>query len=414
MRASLIFISFLIYTISANAQLTVEKSNAIIIPGAYNFEAYYPLLKDKRFALAVNQTSMVNNTHLVDTLLKMNGLASTIFSPNQSTAYHDMPSDNSVIKKVFSPEHGFRGDADAGEKVKDGIDITTNLPVVSLYGSNKKPTPEQLEDIDVVVFDVQDVGTRFYTYISTMHYIMEACAESGKQVIILDRPNPNGMYVDGPVLDMEYQSFVGMHPIPILHGLTVGELALMINGERWLKGGIVCDLKVIPVQGWDHSSNYSLPIKPSPNLPNDLSIQLYPSLCLFEGTSISVGRGTYKPFQQIGHPSFSSLKESFMPVSIPGMSKYPKYQDKLCYGKIFSDESTLKGIDLSYLITYYNLFEDKDNFFVPYFNTLAGNSTLQAQIVAGKTEKEIKASWQKDLVAYKLIRKKYLLYPDFE
>jgi len=243
---------------------------------------------------------------------------------------------------------------------------------------------------------------------------MEACAESGKQVIILDRPNPNGMYVDGPVLEMEFQSFVGMHPIPILHGLTVGELALMINGEGWLKGGIVCDLKVIPVQRWDHSSNYSLPVKPSPNLPNDLSIQLYPSLCLFEGTSISVGRGTYKPFQQIGHPSFTSLKENFMPVSLPGMSKYPKYQDKMCYGKIFNETSDLKGIDLSYLIDFYNLFEDKKNFFVPYFNTLAGNSTLQSQIVAGKTDQEIKASWQKDLDSYKIIRKKYLLYPDFE
>ena len=412
MSRLIIYLCFLLVNISCS---TAQVQEPTILPGAFNIPAYFPELVGKRFALVVNQTSTINGTHLVDTLRSMKNKASKIFTPDQSTTYHDVHIDDSImIKKVFAPEHGFRGLADAGEKVKDGLDTKTGLPIVSLYGSNKKPTTEQLTDIDIVVFDIQDVGTRFYTYISTMHYILEACAELDKKVIILDRPNPNGMYIDGPILEAEYKSFVGMHPIPILHGLTVGELALMINGEGWLAGGLKCDLTVIPVQGWNHTMTYHLPNKPSPNLPTDLSIELYPSLCLFEGTDISVGRGTYKPFQQIGHPSFSDLEYSFTPVRIDGMSKYPKHQNTKCYGVEFTNENVIKGLDLSYLIKFYSEYDDKDHFFTKYFNTLAGTDQLQQQIKQGMSEEEIRATWVEDLEAYRQLRKKYLLYEDFE
>ncbi|MTI23376.1 exo-beta-N-acetylmuramidase NamZ family protein, partial [Fulvivirga kasyanovii] len=302
-----------------------------ITPGAYQTGDYLSLIKDKKVALVVNQTSMVGTSHLVDTLLSL----------------------RVNLKKVFAPEHGFRGDADAGETVKSGVDVKTNLPIVSLYGDNKKPTASQLVDVDVIIFDIQDVGTRFYTYISTMHYMMEACAENNKLMIILDRPNPNGMYVDGPVLKPAYQSFVGMHPIPVLHGLTVGELAKMINGEGWLKNKIQCDITVIPVKNYSHKNHYSLPVKPSPNLPNDLSIKMYPSLCLFEGTVISVGRGTYKPFQQIGHPDFKDMPHSFTPKSIEGMAKNPRYEGQQCHGIDFSQVDFNGGFSLTYLIDFY-------------------------------------------------------------
>lgn len=366
-----------------------------ITPGAYQLEEYIPLLEGKRVGLVVNQTSIINNTHLVDTLISL----------------------NIDIKKVFAPEHGFRGKADAGEKVKDGVDTKTNLPIVSLYGKNRKPTPEQFADLDIIIFDIQDVGTRFYTFISTMHYVMETAAETNKKVFVFDRPNPNGMYVEGPVLNMELKSFVGMHPIPVLHGLTVGELAKMINGEKWLTGKLECDLTVIPLKNWDHNKSYSLPVKSSPNLPNDLSIQLYPSLCMFEGTKMSIGRGTLFPFQQIGHPSFTDSSYSFTPISIDGMSKHPKYQDKVCNGVKFYKKNAVTGFNISYLIQFYNTYKDintDDEFFTSYFNTLAGNTILKEQIIAGKTEEEIKASWQDDLEKYKTIRMKYLLYPDFK
>ena len=298
--------------------------------------------------------------------------------------------------------------------VEDGKDIKTNLPIISLYGKNKKPTAEQFEDLDVLIFDIQDVGVRFYTYISTMHYVMETAAETDKKVMVFDRPNPNGMFVDGPVLDPNFKSFVGMHPIPILYGLTPGEAAMMINGEGWLNDGDKCDLTIIPLKNYDHNTSYNLPIKPSPNLPNDLAIQLYPSLCMFEGTMISVGRGTYDPFQQIGHPSFTNMEYSFKPVSIDGMSKYPKHQDKVCYGIKFDESNAFKGFTLKYVIEFYNLFEDKPNYFKNYFNTLAGTDKLMKQIESGMTEADIKATWQVDLNSYKAIRKNYLLYPDFE
>lgn len=338
----------------------------------------------------VNHTSRIGTTHLVDSLLTL-GIS---------------------VQKVYAPEHGFRGNAANGQLIKDGVDTKTQLPITSLYGSNKKPTAEQLEGVDVLIFDLQDVGTRFYTYISTMHYVMEAAAENGKKVIILDRPNPNGMYIDGPVLDLAFQSFVGMHPIPILHGLTVGELAKMINGEGWLKNGISCDITVIPMANYTHNMSYPLPIHTSPNLPNDLSVQLYPSFCLFEGTVISVGRGTYEPFQQIGHPDFTDMSHSFKPVSIEGMSKYPKHENKTCYGIKFTKENAVKGMSLKYLIEFYNKYQGEDAFFIPFFDKLAGTDELKQQIQQGLSEEEIKATWQDKLNAYKLMRQNYLIYKD--
>jgi len=383
---------------SACTKAQPENQSKIVV-GAAQFSEYLPLLEGKRIALLVNQTSMVDDSHLVDTLLSVNN--------SQELGI--------VIDKVFAPEHGFRGQADAGEQVSNGIDSNTGIPIISLYGKNKKPTPEQLKGLDWVIFDTQDVGARFYTYISTMHYVMQACAENGVKMMILDRPNPNGMYVDGPVLDMKQQSFVGIHPIPIVHGLTVGELAQMINGERWLDSTVTCDLSVISMQNYDHTMTYSLPVKPSPNLPNDLSIALYPSLCLFEGTAISVGRGTYAPFQQIGHPDFANDSPySFTPVSIDGMSKYPKHQDKKCFGIDFSKEPISYGFSLKHLIDYYHKYEAKDKYFNNFFKKLAGTDQLEQQIKDGMSEEEIRATWQEDLSAYRMMRKGYLLYEDFE
>jgi len=362
--------------------------DTILTLGAERFEEYLPLLEGKRVALVVNQTSVIGNTHLVDTLLSL----------------------EINVKKVFAPEHGFRGDADAGTAVQNSKDVKTGLSIISLYGSTKKPSPTHLQDIDVIIFDIQDVGVRFYTYISTMHYVMEACAENQKKCIILDRPNPNGDYVAGPVLDMSYKSFVGMHPIPIVHGLTVGELAKMIVGEKWL-GNWQLDLEVISMKGYTHKTPYSLPIKPSPNLPNDLSIRLYPSLCLFEGTAISVGRGTYFPFQVIGYPNANMGDFQFTPQSIQGMSSNPKHLGKVCYGIDFRKRTSIPEFTLKYLIDYYQKFPNKANFFNGYFDTLAGNSTLQSQIKSGLDAQSIINSWEANLEKYKSMRKKYLMYP---
>lgn len=356
--------------------------------GASQFSFYLPQIQNKKVGLVVNHTSLVQDTHIVDTLLSM-GID---------------------IKKVFAPEHGFRGDIDAGEHLSDSYDSKTGLPIISLYGKNKKPTAEQMADIEVLIFDIQDVGVRFYTYISTMHYVMEACAELDKEIIILDRPNPNGSYVDGPILDPKLKSFVGMHPIPIVHGLTIGELALMINGEGWLAGGKTCKLEVVPVSDYTHEAPYSLPVRPSPNLPNDLSITLYPSICLFEGTQISVGRGTEYPFQVIGAPFAKMGKFTFIPESIIGMSKNPKYQDKICYGKDFRDTNPKPEFTLQYLIEFYHNYPKKESFFNGYFDTLVGTYELQKQIKAGMSENEIRQTWQEGLAKYKLIREKYLLY----
>ncbi len=363
-----------------------------ISPGARQTTAYLPLLKGQSIALVVNQTSTIGPTHLVDSLLSL-GID---------------------IKVIFSPEHGFRGDADAGEKIDNSIDHKTGIPIISLYGDHKKPTAADLQGIDLLVFDIQDVGVRFYTYISTMHYVMAACAEFAKPLLILDRPNPNGHYLAGPVLEPEFQSFVGMHPIPIVYGMTMGELALMINGEGWLPAG-KCDLQVIKVDNYTHADHYQLPVKPSPNLPNAQAIALYPSLCLFEPTVISIGRGTTFPFQVIGYPDSTFGEFSFTPVSLPGMAKYPKYQDKTCYG-VDLRTTPAPPFTLSYLIEYYNKWGGGEDFFTGpgFFDKLAGNSTLRQQILQGRTANEIENSWVEGLKNFNARRKKYLLYPDFE
>ena len=283
--------------------------------GAEQTQKYLPLLKNKRIALVANQSSLINSTHLVDSLLAL----------------------NINLVKIFSPEHGFRGNADAGEVVSDNIDGKTGIPVISMYGKNKKPQSENLKDVDIMVFDLQDVGVRFYTYISSLHYVMEACAGNNIPLIVLDRPNPNGFYIDGPVLEKEFTSFIGMHPVPIVYGMTIGEYAKMINGEKWLKNEVKCDLTVIKCENYTHNSLYKLPVKPSPNLPDITSVYLYPSLCLFEGTIMSVGRGTKFPFHCYGHPDFKIASFKFKPVSIPGAAKHPKYEGKTCNGINVSD-----------------------------------------------------------------------------
>lgn len=375
---------------------TKDKTNPItsgILTGADQPEIYLPLLKGKKVGLVVNQTSVLtqkNNIHLVDFLLK----------------------EDVSIQKVFVPEHGFRGDADAGEVVKNDTDKETGLPLISLYGNNKKPSPSSLADVDLVIFDLQDVGLRFYTYISTLHYVMEACAENNKPLIILDRPNPNGDYIDGPILKKEFSSFVGLHPIPVVHGLSVGELAQMINGEGWLEDGAEAALQIIETQNWNHAMPYNLPIKPSPNLPNDLSIRLYPSLCFFEGTDISVGRGTYFPFQVYGAPDKKYGSFTFTPVSINGMSKNPPHENKTCYGSDLREESLDHRFTLRYLLEMYHKSKKGPAFFNNFFDKLAGTDQLRKDILAGKTETEIRMSWQEDLDDYQKMREKYLIYKD--
>ncbi len=366
-----------------------SKAQQQPVSGAERLAAWLPMLTGKNVALVVNHTALVGKTHLADTL---KGLGVT-------------------IRRIFAPEHGFRGNADAGEHVKDGLDIRTGLPVISLYGNNKKPTAEQLNDIDIVVFDIQDVGARFYTYISTLHYVMEACAEQQKKLIVLDRPNPNGSYTDGPVLEPAFKSFVGMHPIPVVHGLTVGELARMINGEGWLENASTCNLEVVTVNQWKHADPYVLPVKPSPNLPNNQAITLYPSLCMFEGTVISVGRGTDKPFQVIGHPSLKDMPYTFTPVSIAGMAKNPPFENTPCHGLDLTTVTVQPKLDLQYIIRLYNAFPDKDKFFNAFFDKLAGTATLKQQIRQGLTAEQIRATWQPGLQIYNQKKAKYLLYP---
>lgn len=363
-----------------------------VVTGTEQVDAYLPLIENKKVGLLVNHTSMVGEVHLLDTLIAM---------------------DVEVVK-IYAPEHGFRGDADAGEHIDNSVDAKTGVPVISVYGDHRKPTPEDLENIDVVIFDSQDVGARFFTYFSAMQYMMEACAENGVDLIIFDRPNPNGHYVDGPVLEMENKSYVGMNPMPIVPGLTAGEYAQMIVGEKWINQAESLQLTVIKMKGWDHNTAYSLTVKPSPNLPNDQSIALYPSICLFEGTKVSVGRGTMMPFQIIGLPDSTMGSFSFKPRSIEGMSKYPPYLDQVCYGYDLRNVKVQNKIDLGYLIEFYNKSKDKESFFNKYFVKLAGTNQLQKQIEEGKTENEIRQSWQDGLASFKEKRKKYLLYKDFE
>lgn len=348
-------------------------------------------LENKNIAVVSNQTSVVGNVHLVDTLLAL----------------------QLKVKKVFAPEHGFRGDADAGEKVHSTVDEKTGLPLISLYGQNKKPQPEQLADIDIVIYDIQDVGVRFYTYISTLHYVMEACAENGKQLVVLDRPNPNGHYIDGPVRDPEHRSFVGMHPVPIVYGMTIGEYAMMINGERWLRDSLTCKMWVIPCKNYTHKTKYVLPVPPSPNLRSEAAIALYPSLCMFEATTISVGRGTERPFEMFGHPKFPKTEFEFTPVASYG-AKNPMYENRLCNGFDLQNSIVKRKyeINLNYLIQAKDLLGDSITFIdqTGFFNRLAGTSKLKDQLNAGWTAKEIRATWEPGLQEFKKIRVKYLLY----
>ena len=396
------------YTSCAQQQKSNLKKATIlndqIKVGADRINLYISKLKEKNIAIVANQTSVLNVSQRAEVAPNIMGMKLV-----QRHIVDYLHNNYGVkVQKVFAPEHGFRGKADAGETVIDGIDKKTNLPIVSLYGKNKKPSPEQLQNIDIVVFDIQDVGARFYTYISSLHYVMEACAEAKIPVIILDRPNPNGHYIDGPILEPEHKSFVGMHPVPVVYGMTIGEYGQMINGEKWLKNGIQCDLTVIPLENYTHESKYSLPIKPSPNLPNDKSINLYPSLCFFEGTTVSVGRGTDKQFQIYGAPYLSEDHFSFTPKSNEG-AKHPKHKNKVCYGENLEKNDYLISLDLSWLIKAYKQSTKKD-FFNSFFTKLAGTRNLQKQIENGVSEKEIKNSWEKNLSAFKEVREKYLIY----
>jgi len=372
------------------------KFQGDITTGAEQTSSYLPLLKGKTIAVVANHTSFINQTHLVDSLL--------------SLGIH--------IKCVFAPEHGFRGEAGAGEKIESQKD-KTGLAVVSLYGKHLKPTREDLKDVNVVLFDIQDAGVRFYTYISTMQYVMEACAENNIEMMVLDRPNPHGFYVDGPVLKKEFRSFIGLNSVPVVYGLTIGEYANMINEEGWLKDGMKCRLKVISLQRYSHRDLYQLPIKPSPNLPNMTAVYLYPSVCFFEGTKVSLGRGTTLPFQVIGYPGFKEGDTSFTPHAIAGVASDPPYRDTLCNGiRLTGFEElypkTANRINLSWLKSLYDSYPDKQNFFIPFINKLAGNAKLQEQIKSGLSEDSIRKSWQRDIDQYRQIRKKYLLYEDFE
>ena len=373
----IICLSLLLFTFSSMGQK--------LVLGADRTNAYLDHLQNKKVGVVGNQTSMIANTHLVDSLLNL-GID---------------------IITVFSPEHGFRGKADAGAIIGDGIDSKTGIPIISLYGKNKKPKNEQLQGIDILVFDIQDVGVRFYTYISTLHYVMEAAAESNIKVIVLDRPNPNGHYVDGPILDTTFCSFVGMHPIPIVHGMTIGEYAKMINGEDWIANR--CELIVIEMENYTHNTNYDLPIKPSPNLPTAKAVNLYPSLCLFEGTNISIGRGTDYPFQHFGAPYLKS-NYSFIPKSGAG-SKYPKYENTECFGTdLRFQDNFLTTINLNWIIEAYNQCSEKEVFFNNFFDKLAGTDKLKKQIISEMTAKEIKASWKEGLEEFRKVKKNYLIY----
>ena len=381
--------TFLFWLVLSMSSLT---SAAQVQPATANTAAYLPKLQGKKIGVVAHQASVFKESgkqkHLVDLLLE-----------------------NKInLVGVFAPEHGFMGTADAGEKVADGKDPKTQLPIFSLYGKNRKPEATQLKGIDLMVFDLQDVGIRFFTYLSTLHYVMEACAEQGIPLIVLDRPNPNTHYIDGPVLNLKHQSFVGMHPVPIVYGMTIGEYAKMINGEGWLKGGIRCELDVIPIQNYTHNTAYKLPVRPSPNLPNAQAVNLYPSLCLLEPTVVSVGRGTNQQFQIYGHPSFTKYQFSFTPQPNFG-SKNPKHKGEVCYGKDLTKIEKPKRIELQWLLDAYFNFPDKDTFFLKGFERISGVSNLKKQIIKGTPEPEIRKSWSEELNKFKRLRTKYLIYP---
>lgn len=393
-KNTFLFLALACISCNSTSQPTASTKSLPIEVGSMQTETYFPFLKGKKIAIVGNPTSVIPSSsgeyvHIVDSLL-----AAKI-----------------EIVKVFAPEHGFRGEADAGEYVKDGLDTKTKLPIISLYGNHKKPTPQELREVDYVVFDMQDVGARFYTYISTLHYVMEACAENQIPLLVLDRPNPNGHYIDGPVLEPAYTSFVGMHPVPVVHGLTIGEYAQLINGEGYLANGIKAPLKVIPMKNYTKNKTYDVPIKPSPNLPNEQAINLYPSLCFFEGTTINAGRGTDLPFQVYGSPDLPLEVYSYSYVPQPNEgSKNPKHQGQLCIGENLSNHPRLSSLSLEWLINAYAHSSQKDTFFNSFFNKLAGNASLQKAIKEGKSMEEIRASWQDDLAAYQKRIIPYLLY----
>jgi uncharacterized protein YbbC (DUF1343 family) len=382
---------FVILSFAAAFSMCIDAQKEPI-PGACRIDQYRSLIDGKSIAILANQTSMVGKTHLVDTLLRA-GIK---------------------INVIFAPEHGFRNLADAGETIDDGKDTKTGISIISLYGNHLKPTKEDLSGIDIVLFDIQDVGTRFYTYISTLHYLLEACAENNIKCIILDRPNPNGFYFDGNIMDTTHRSFVGMDPVPVVHGMTVGEYAKMLNGEGWLINNVKCDLVVISCKNYTHGTLYKLPVKPSPNLPNQNSVYLYPSICFFEGTSLSLGRGTSFPFQVFGSPALPDKGFSFVPESVPG-AKNPPLLGVKCFGTDLRDALKKNMVpkpelNLNWLISAYNDFPDKDKFFNSYFDVLAGGPTLREQIRNGMTAEQIKATWKEGLEKFALIREKYLLY----
>jgi uncharacterized protein YbbC (DUF1343 family) len=388
-RILIISIVWVLFTNHAGSQVRTPH----VRPGAARPETYLPLIGTRQIALVANHTSLVEGVHLLDTLLNSG------IPPGQ-------------VAKIFCPEHGFRGDHGAGIPVDDHTDPVTGVRVVSLYGSNKKPTPQQLSGVELVIFDLQDIGVRFFTYISTLHYAMEACAENGIPMLVLDRPNPNGSYVDGPVLEPEYTSFVGIHPIPVVYGLTIGELAQMINQEGWLCGGIQCDLTIVKCENYSRRFPCSLPVPPSPNLTNDHAILLYPSTCFFEGTIISEGRGTAMPFEVYGHPRLNG-KFSFTPITIEGVAANPKFKGITCFGtdlRGFSPGDGWNRLFLEFLIEAYDSYPEKGDFFIPFFEKLAGTASLRSQIEAGWNQAEIRSSWREGIERYMGMRKKYLIY----
>ncbi len=388
----LILLAYFLVTGCSNS---TEHSEPKLKVGAERSEIYLPLLEGKKVGLVVNQSSMVDSVHLINYLVRK----------------------GVDVKGIYAPEHGYKGNVERGKHIDGEIDAETGIPVYSLYGKNHKPSPEILKDIEVMVFDMQDVGVRFFTYIYTMTRVMEASAENGIKVVVLDRPNPIGYYVDGPMLKPGFESGIGLFPIPVIHGLTVGEFAMMVNGEHWLKDGIQCDLEVIKVENYTHETKYQLPVFPSPNLAEMKSIYLYPSICLFEGADVNEGRGTYKPFQVFGAPYYTPQDFSYVPKSIPVLALHPKFEGETCYGydlsnMTLSELQDIRQLEIKYVIDFYNKCDDKENFFTSFFDKLAGTDQLRLQIIEGKTEEQIRASWQEDLDKFKLMRKNYLLYDE--
>lgn len=383
-------VAFFCYLLLQTGNLFAQSQVKI---GAERLDVILNEIGSKKIGLVVNHSSMVANTHLVDTLL----------------------SQGVSVEAIFAPEHGFTGKVERGENISNSEDKSSGAPIYSIYGKSKKPSVAQLESVDIMLFDIQDVGTRFFTYISTIHYVMEACAENNIPFIILDRPNPLDHYIDGPILEPNFNSFIGMHPVPIVHAMTIGEYARMINGEGWLKGGIRCDLKVIEMEQYMHGNYYQLSTNPSPNLPDMKSIYMYPSICLFEGTEVSEGRGTYKPFQQFGTPTFKPQKHVFIPEPIPGLSAKPKFEGEECFGYNFSNYSlealqNISMLNLEYLIEFYNQSPNQPDFFTKHFDLLAGNDQLKKKIIAGMSSQEIRKSWQPGIQRFVKTREKYLLY----